>query len=287
MTATIPILELSDVSKSYGMPGDTGSPAVLSNCNLKVFDGEFVAIVGFSGAGKTTLISLLAGLLMPDTGAVIFRGKEVTGPGPERGIVFQSYSLMPWLSVAGNISLAVEQVARKESAVVRRQRVEHYIDMVGLSHAKNRKPAELSGGMRQRVAVARALAMQPDVLLLDEPLSALDALTRARLQDELGSISRQEKKTIILITNDVDEALLLADRVIALTPAPEATLGQEFKVDLPHPRDRAAMNHNQTFIDHRYAITSHLLALGESRQQAQHSEQQVEILFTLTFGQGL
>ncbi len=268
MIKPIPVLEMTGVCKRYDSSGAefgrTATP-VLSNVNLSVSEGEFVAIVGFSGSGKTTLISLLAGLLESDTGGVLFRGKEIDGPGPERGVVFQSYSLMPWLSVAGNIALAVNQVASKDGRQVRRERVDHYIDMVGLSHARDRKPAELSGGMRQRVAVARALAMRPDVLLLDEPLSALDALTRARLQDELSSISQQENKTIILITNDVDEALLLADRVIALTPAPTATLGKQFKVTIPHPRDRAAMNHNDEFIASRAAITRHLLALSETR----------------------
>lgn len=270
MSNGIPILELSGVSKCYS--SSSGDEPVLKNVNLKVRQGEFVAIVGFSGAGKTTLISLLAGLIKADTGGVIFRGKEISGPGPERGVVFQSYSLMPWLSVAENIALAVNQVARKSSRQLRRDRVDHYIEMVGLSHARDRKPSELSGGMRQRVAVARALAMQPDVLLLDEPLSALDALTRARLQDELASISQQEKKTIILITNDVDEALLLADRVIALTPAPGATLGEEFAVELPHPRERAAMNHDEAFIELRASITRHLLALSKTRGQSMDSE---------------
>ena len=258
MQSSTPILETTSVSESY-------DDVILQDVNLKVSEGEFVAIVGFSGSGKTTLISLLAGLTKADTGGVLFRGREVTEPGPERGVVFQSYSLMPWLSVVDNIALAVDQVARKSTKQERKERVDRYIAMVGLSHARDRKPAELSGGMRQRVAVARALAMQPDVLLLDEPLSALDALTRARLQDELADISQREKRTIILITNDVDEALLLADRVIALTPAPAATLGEEFVVDLPHPRERAAMNHNDRFIEQRAAITRHLLALSEAR----------------------
>ena len=176
---------------------------------------------------------------------------------------------MPWLSVSGNISLAVDRVARHLSRKERHQRVDHYIKMVGLDHARDRKPAELSGGMRQRVALARALAMQPEVLLLDEPLSALDALTRARLQDELNSISQREKKTIILITNDVDEALLLADRIIALTPAPAARLGNSFTVDIPRPRERAAMNHNETFIRLRAELTHHLLSMSRSRKQEQ------------------
>ncbi|MFK7997220.1 MAG: ABC transporter ATP-binding protein [Granulosicoccus sp.] len=273
MHSGIPIIELSDVSKSY-TDATLNSPAdiVLKDINLQVMEGEFVAIVGFSGAGKTTLISLLAGLIKADRGGVIYQGKEIDGPGPERGVVFQSYSLMPWLSVEGNISLAVDRVARKASRADRRNRVEHYIEMVGLTHARDRKPAELSGGMRQRVALARALAMQPEVLLLDEPLSALDALTRARLQDELVEISQKEKKTIILITNDVDEALLLADRIIALTPAPAAKLGQEFDVDIPRPRERAAMNHNEQFIALRAGLTRHLLTLSRTRSQHQANE---------------
>jgi len=266
------IIELSGVNHSFESGGSL-QPA-LSDINLKVADGEFVAIVGFSGAGKSTLVSILAGLLEPDTGGVIFRGKQIEGPGPERGVVFQSYSLMPWLSVSGNVALAVNSTAAKIPARERKERVNQYIDMVGLSHARDRKPAELSGGMRQRVAVARALAMKPEVLILDEPLSALDALTRARLQDELGSISQEEKKTIILITNDVDEALLLADRVITLTPAPAATFDREFEVHIPHPRERAAMNHHIDFIALRGQITRHLLALSESRESRQTQERQ-------------
>ncbi|MFK8082203.1 MAG: ABC transporter ATP-binding protein [Granulosicoccus sp.] len=272
MKSGTPLIELSDVSKSYADSSQqTTANIVLKNINLQVMEGEFVAIVGFSGAGKTTLISLLAGLISADTGGVIYRGKEIDGPGPERGVVFQSYSLMPWLSVEGNIRLAVDRVARAMSRSDRRKRVDHYIEMVGLSHARDRKPAELSGGMRQRVALARALAMQPEVLLLDEPLSALDALTRARLQDELVSISQKEKKTIILITNDVDEALLLADRIITLTPAPAAQLAKEFCVDIPRPRERAAMNHNEQFIALRANLTRHLLTLSETRTQ-QHGK---------------
>lgn len=271
MNAT-PVMEMSGVSFSYDTRSESSKDTcVLSDVNLKVTEGEFVAILGFSGAGKTTLISLLAGLLLPDTGGVIFRGREISGPGPERGVVFQNYSLMPWLSVFENIALAVDQVARHKSRKLRHEQVQHYLSMVGLSHAATRKPSELSGGMRQRVAVARALAMQPEVLLLDEPLSALDALTRARLQDELSAISRKEKKTIILITNDVDEALLLADRVIALTPAPSATLGKEFVIDLPAQRDRTAMNHNDQFIQYRAAITQHLMTLSASTENPNHS----------------
>ncbi|MEM9277447.1 MAG: nitrate ABC transporter ATP-binding protein [Pseudomonadota bacterium] len=256
-------LEITGLSKHYGEEEDRNS--VLSNVNLKVEEGEFIAIVGFSGSGKTTLISALAGLIKPDSGGAIFKGKEITEPGPDRGVVFQSYSLMPWLSVMGNVSLAVDQVFAIMPQKERRAIAEKYIDMVGLSHAADRKPAELSGGMRQRVAVARALAMQPEVLLLDEPLSALDALTRAKLQDEFAEISEKEKKTIILITNDVDEAILLADRIIPLTPGPDATLGPEFKVDLPRPRDRAAMNSSDEFIKLRSQITQYLMDIGSER----------------------
>ena len=259
----MPILEISGLTKSYGE--GAGRTEVLSNINLKVEDGEFIAIVGFSGSGKTTLISLMAGLIKPEEGGVIFKGTEIDGPGPERGVVFQSYSLMPWMTVAGNVGLAVDSVFRKKSRAERAAIVDKYIDMVGLSHARDRKPAELSGGMRQRVAVARALAMQPEVLLLDEPLSALDALTRAKLQDEFADICQKEKKTIILITNDVDEAILLADRIIPLKPGPNATLGPDFRVDIARPRDRADMNSDEDFIRLRREITSYLMEVGAER----------------------
>ena len=230
------LLELRSVSKSYGSAA--ARTDVLRDVSLQVEEGEFLAIVGFSGSGKTTLINLMAGLITPDSGEVLFRGTPVKEPGPERSVVFQSYSLMPWLSVEKNVRLAVDAVAPALRAEQRAARALRYVDMVGLSHARNRKPAELSGGMRQRVAVARALAMHPDVLLLDEPLSALDALTRAKLQGEIESIWSREKKTVVLITNDVDEAVLLADRVIALKPGPNATIGPEFRIDVARPRKR-------------------------------------------------
>lgn len=256
-------IEISGLSKHYG-EGEQQN-RILSDINLKVEEGEFIAIVGFSGSGKTTLISALAGLIAPDKGGVIFKGKEVTEPSPERGVVFQSYSLLPWLSVAGNVSLAVDEVFSRKSKAERRAIADKYIEMVGLAHATDRKPSELSGGMRQRVAVARALAMQPELLLLDEPLSALDALTRAKLQDEFAEISEKEKKTIILITNDVDEAILLADRIIPLTPGPEATLGPEFEVNLARPRERAAMNSDEEFIRLRKEVTQYLMNIGSER----------------------
>lgn len=256
----MPILELKSVSKSYGSGAERTN--VLKNISLSVQEGEFVAIVGFSGAGKTTLISLMAGLVEADSGEVLFRGKPVTEPGPERGVVFQSYSLLPWLSVEGNVALAVDSVFGSSKAADRRERVQRYVEMVGLGHAADRKPAELSGGMRQRVAVARALAMEPDVLLLDEPLSALDALTRAKLQTEIESIWSRDRKTVVLITNDVDEAILLADRIIPLNPGPGATFGPEFVVPFERPRDRAEMNRNPAFKRLRAGITQYLMDVG-------------------------
>jgi nitrate/nitrite transport system ATP-binding protein len=253
-------LALNNISKSYGSGHNKSD--VLSNINLDIKEGEFVAIVGFSGTGKTTLISTIAGLIQPDSGEVTMQGKKVTGPSSERGVVFQSYSLMPWLTVFGNVALAVDSVFSDLSAIERKERIEKYIDMVGLSHATHRHPSELSGGMRQRVNVARALAASPDVLLLDEPLSALDALTRANLQDEIIRIWEQEKKTVILITNDVDEGLIMADRIIPLNPGSNATFGPEFIVDLPRPRDRTAMNHDENFKKLRSDITQYLMSVG-------------------------
>lgn len=254
------VLEASQLCKSYDV--SNGQLEVLNDVNLKVEKGEFVAIVGFSGAGKTTLISALAGLIDADSGGVLFRDKEITEPDPDIGVVFQSYSLMPWLSVQGNISLAVDAVCKKLSRSERAANVERYIDMVGLTPARTRKPAELSGGMRQRVALARALATKPDVLLLDEPLSALDALTRSRLQDELAVICEQEKCTIVLITNDVDEAILLADRVFTMTQGPSATLSTEYQVDFARPRDRSKINSDDEFISLRTSIIKNLTSMS-------------------------
>ncbi|MEL7216177.1 MAG: nitrate ABC transporter ATP-binding protein [Pseudomonadota bacterium] len=248
------ILTLTDVSKGYG-----GTP-VLKDISLDVAEGEFVAVLGFSGTGKTTLMNMLAGLEMPDRGEITFRGEPITGTSPERGLVFQSYSLMPWLTVTGNVALAVDAVHKDKSKSERAALVAHYTEMVGLSHAVDRRPAELSGGMRQRVSVARALAMQPDVLLLDEPLSALDALTRANLQDEIDAISQIEKKTIILITNDVDEAILLADRIVPLNP--DGTFGDPFTVTIPRPRERTAMNNDPVFKSLRGEVTQYLMQVG-------------------------
>lgn len=256
----MPFLELRNVSKTYaGVP-------VLKDVNLSIVEGEFVAIVGYSGQGKTTLMSMIAGLVRPDSGEIHLNGAPVAGPGPDRGLVFQNYSLLPWLTVAENIELAVQSVFPAQTTAERSAHVAKYIAMVKLSHAADRLPRQLSGGMRQRVSVARTLATNPRILLLDEPLSALDALTRATLQDEISDIWQSDKKTVVLITNSVDEALYLADRVVPLTLGPGATLAAPVTVDLPRPRDRATLNHEPEFKRLRAQITSTLLGYSESRK---------------------
>jgi nitrate/nitrite transport system ATP-binding protein len=234
-------LELRNVSKSFG------GASVLKEINLSIAQGEFVAIVGFSGAGKTTLINLVAGLTRPDSGSATLNELAITGPGPDRGIVFQNYSLLPWLTVYENVFLAVDQVFPNWSPAKKQQHTEAHIAMVNLTSARHQRPGELSGGMRQRVSLARGLAIDPQILLLDEPLSALDALTRATLQDEISRIRETTHKTVVLITNDPDEAIYLADRIVPLTAGPGATLGPSFTVDLPRPRDRKAINHIPAF----------------------------------------
>ena len=252
------ILKFENVSKGFGE--GTAHSEVLKNIDLEVKEGEFLVLLGFSGSGKTTLINLMAGLEMPTKGQVTFKDKPIAGPGPERGVIFQSYSLMPWLTVNGNVRLALDSVFPNMPKSEKVQKVDHYVNMVGLSHAATRRPAELSGGMRQRVNVARALAMTPEVLLLDEPLSALDALTRANLADEIEQIWITDKKTCVLITNDVDEAIILADRIIALNP--DGTLGEEFSVSIPRPRDRIEMNTHDGFKKLRADVTKYLMDVG-------------------------
>ncbi|MBX2852595.1 MAG: ABC transporter ATP-binding protein [Phycisphaeraceae bacterium] len=261
----MPIIELNNVNKGFG-PASNRSE-VLADINLSIEENEFVAIVGFSGSGKSTLVNLLTGLEIPDTGTVTFEEKPVTGPHSDRGIVFQNYSLLPWLTVTGNVELAVKQVFPQMSKKERRDHVARYIEMVNLTPASWKRPKELSGGMRQRVSVARTLAMQPKLLLLDEPLGALDALTRAQLQDEILNIWDQEKKTVVLITNDVDEAVLMADRIIPLTPGPQATLGKEFRVDLQRPRDRTTLNFNPEFKKIRNTVTQYLMELNDEAKR--------------------
>ena len=253
-------LELHRVSKSYGT-GAARTP-VLREINLAIAEGEFVAIVGFSGAGKTTLLNLIAGLATPDAGELRLDGKTLTGPGPDRGVAFQNYALLPWLTVYENLALAVDSLFRDWTPARRREHIERHIAMVNLTAARDQRPRQLSGGMRQRVSVARALAMDPRILLLDEPLSALDALTRATLQAEIERLWRATRKTVVMITNDVDEGLLLADRIIPLSPGPAATLGPEIPIALSRPRDRQALNHDPEFKRLRAAVTGWLLAAG-------------------------
>lgn len=254
-----PHLELRGVSKGYASRG--GRTEVLSDVNLSVARGEFVAIVGRSGSGKTTLVSLAAGLIAPDCGTIHVNGREISGPDSNRGIVFQNYSLLPWLSVRGNVQLAVDQVAPQMSAKERRAVAERYVAMVHLTPAANKLPRDLSGGMRQRVAVARALAMNPEILLLDEPLGALDALTRGTLQAELQHICEHERKTVLLITNDIDEGLLLADRMFVMTAAPGSTLGTELTIHAPRPRRPRDLTHDPEFQRLRREIAAMLTTM--------------------------
>jgi nitrate/nitrite transport system ATP-binding protein len=240
-------LEIKGVHKNFArthrFPAQSsGRLAVLRDIDLAINENEFVCIVGRSGSGKTTLISLIAGLIEPDSGEILLEGKPIDGPGPDRGVVFQNYSLLPWMSVFENVYLAVEAVAPHLDESEKRQRTQHYIHLVNLGAATKKAPRELSGGMRQRVAVARGLAMDPKVLLLDEPFSALDALTRGTLQEELARIWMETQKTVVMITNDIDEAILLADSIYTLTGGPGATLGPAVHVDTPHPRSRAEIN---------------------------------------------
>jgi nitrate/nitrite transport system ATP-binding protein len=253
-------LELRGVGKSFGV--GRGRTEVLANINLTVSEGEFVAVVGYSGAGKTTLVNMVAGLETPDAGTVAIAGKPIVGPGPDRGVVFQNYSLLPWLTAYENVLLAVDAVFSTWTPEQKRVHAEKYLALVNLSKARDKRPSELSGGMRQRVSVARALATEPKVLLMDEPLGALDALTRATLQDEIGKIWQATKKTVLLITNDVDEALMLADRIVPLSHGPSATLGPDIDVDIPRPRDRKAMNHDERWKRARNRVIEYLLGPG-------------------------
>lgn len=256
-----PLIELRGVAKGYG--SGVTHHKVLHDVNLRLREGEFLAICGFSGSGKTTLAKLIIGLIRPDRGELLMEGRPITGPGSERGLVFQNYSLLPWLTVRGNVALSVNSVLATHSRGERRDQVERFIELVGLTHAASRYPHELSGGMRQRVSLARTLAMKPKVLVLDEPLSALDAMTRGVMQAEILRIWEEERQTCLMITNDVDEAILVADRIIPLNPGPAAALGPVFSVDLERPRDRAALNHDPTFQGLRNAITNYLIAMRE------------------------
>lgn len=252
------ILELNSVSKSFGRAHERAT--ILRDVDLTVQEGDFVSIIGYSGSGKSTLINLIAGLLKPSAGNALMDGKTIDGPGPERGIVFQNYSLLPWLTVTENVRLAVDQLFPAMSAQERKEYTAKYVDMVKLTPAAGKYPKELSGGMRQRVSVARTLAANPRVLLLDEPLSALDALTRATLQDEIADIWHKHRTTVIWITNDPDEALLVADRVIPLLPGIDgATLGGEISVTIPRPRLRNEVLKSLEFKDLKLQLVETLL----------------------------
>ena len=219
-----------------------GRFVALQNINLNVAQGEFISLIGHSGCGKSTLLNLVAGLLDATSGVLLCAGREIAGPGPERAVVFQNHSLLPWLTCFDNVHLAVERVfGNKEDKTKLKQRTLDALALVGLSHAEHKLPHEISGGMKQRVGIARALAMEPKVLLMDEPFGALDALTRAHLQDELMKIVANTRSTVMMVTHDVDEAVLLSDRIVMLTNGPAATIGEILAVDLPRPRDRLAL----------------------------------------------
>lgn len=266
-------LEIDNVCLGYGPPSHRYE--ILENTNLSVEENEFIAIIGFSGSGKSTVISLLAGLVSPDQGEIRLKGKTAHEPGPDRGVVFQNYSLLPWLSVYGNIDLAVRQVFPEMPRSEKRDYIQRYIDLVSLTNSEWKKPHELSGGMRQRLSLARTLSMQPEVLLLDEPLSALDALTRAVLQDEIIRIWEEDRRTVLMVTNDVDEAVLMADRIVALTPGPKATLGRSFPVELSRPRDRATLNFNPEFKQLRNEVTNYLMTINQEAKELRVSDELV------------
>ncbi len=234
---------------------------VLHDINLQVDQGEFVSIIGHSGCGKSTLLNVVAGLIPVTTGAVILDREAVEAPGPERAVVFQNHSLLPWLSVQENVRLAVDKVfVGKKSAAERRDWTLQNLDLVKMTQARDKRPSEISGGMKQRVGIARALAMQPKVLLLDEPFGALDALTRAHLQDSVMEIQTALKNTVLMITHDVDEAVLLSDRIVMMTNGPRAGVGQILSVDLARPRDRLAVAGNPTYVGSRASVIEFLYA---------------------------
>jgi nitrate/nitrite transport system ATP-binding protein len=247
--------------ESVGQTFDTkkGKFVALRNIDLAINKGEFIALIGHSGCGKSTLLNLIAGLTKPTTGVLLCDGREIAGPGPERAVVFQNHSLLPWLTCFENVYLAVERVfGAKEGKAKLKERTANAINLVGLDHASSKYPHEISGGMKQRVGIARALSMEPKVLLLDEPFGALDALTRARLQDELMKICEMTKATTVMVTHDVDEAVLLADRIVMMTNGPAATIGEILEVKLDRPRQRLVLAHDPVYIDCRARVLEFL-----------------------------
>jgi nitrate/nitrite transport system ATP-binding protein len=242
----------------------------LRDINLGIEKGEFVALIGHSGCGKSTLLNLIAGLLNPTAGGLICDNKEIAGPGPERAVVFQNHSLLPWLTCYQNVYLAVERVfGGKESKAQLKQRTLDALELVGMSHATQKRPHEISGGMKQRVGIARALAMEPKVLLMDEPFGALDALTRAHLQDELLKIVARTQSTVVMVTHDVDEAVLLSDKIVMMTNGPAATIGEVLPVPLARPRDRVALAEDPAYMTCRKAVLDFLYTRhGRPEKQA-------------------
>lgn len=235
-----PILDISHIDMVFPTP--KGDFTALSDVSLKINKGEFVSLIGHSGCGKSTVLNVVAGLYQASRGGVVLNGKEVNEPGPERAVVFQNHSLLPWLSAYENVELAVNQVFGKEKTKAEKKEwIEHNLTLVHMDHAMHKRPDEISGGMKQRVGIARALAMEPEILLMDEPFGALDALTRAHMQDSLMEIQAELNNTVIMITHDVDEAVLLSDRIVMMTNGPAATVGEILDINLERPRDRLSL----------------------------------------------
>jgi nitrate/nitrite transport system ATP-binding protein len=239
----------------------------LRQIDLAVEQGEFVTLIGHSGCGKSTLLNLIAGLTQPTAGTLICDNREIAAPGPERAVVFQNHSLLPWLSCFDNVHLAVERVfGASESKAQLQERTKAALELVGMGHALAKRPHEISGGMKQRVGIARALAMEPKVLLMDEPFGALDALTRARLQDELLAIVAKTRSTVVMVTHDVDEAVLLSDRIVMMTNGPAATIGEVLRVDIPRPRNRVALAEDADYVHARKAVIDFLYTRHAHRE---------------------
>lgn len=257
--------ELFNLTKEF--PGPAGPSVVVRNFNLRLAQGEFVTLIGHSGCGKSTVLSMLAGLADCSDGGIVLAGREIAGPGPDRGVVFQSPSLLPWLTARENVRLGVEQVFWKGARREREQIVEYYLALVGLADAMDRRPGELSQGMRQRVGIARAFALRPKMLLLDEPFGMLDALTRLELQEVLLRLWREERITTLMVTHDVDEALCLSDRVVCMTDGPEADVGEIIDVPLPRPRDRAQIMEQPGFYRLRERIIEFLEVRAHRRRR--------------------
>lgn len=246
-------LELTQVGIDFPTP--KGLFNALRDVNLKIDQGEFVSLIGHSGCGKSTVLNIVAGLYQATSGGVVLNGREVNSPGPERAVVFQNHSLLPWLTVYDNVALAVKQVFKgQKSRVKMRDWIEHNLALVQMTHAMHKRPGEISGGMKQRVGIARALAMEPQVLLMDEPFGALDALTRAHLQDSLMDIQATLGNTVIMITHDVDEAVLLSDRIVMMTNGPSATIGEVLPVSLERPRSRLELVDSPEYNECRSAV---------------------------------